>query len=168
MKKNLLLYIILGFLIAMNGFFLFKHFRISDKAGPQRHVKANFIADQLQFDATQLQKFKELDRAHRKRLKSIRSDIRASKDALFDKGFDESFNDSEIEAVTIQIGNLEKAKALETFRFFSSVSELCDEHQRKRFKKIVKDVLRRQGSPGDNGPPEGPGREHKPPPPFRN
>lgn len=152
----------------MNGFFLFKHFEISDRGGPQGPGPTNFITDQLEFNATQLQKFEELDRAHREKINSIRRDIMASRDALFDKVSDESFNDSEIEAITTEIANMEKTKALETFRFFSSVSEICNENQRERFKKIIKDGLRRQGPPNGNRPPDGPGREHRPPPPPRN
>ncbi|MGB5819910.1 MAG: hypothetical protein WBG90_10545 [Saonia sp.] len=168
MKKNLLLYIILGFLLVMNGFFLFKHFGTSDKARPQRHGQANFIADQLEFDATQLQKFEALDRAHREKINSFRSEIRASKDALFDKISDESFNDSEIEAISTEIANMEKVKALETFRFFSSVSEICNENQKKRFKTIIKDGLRQQGPADGNRPQNGLGREHRQPPPPKN
>ncbi len=166
MKKNLLLYILLGFLVIMNGFFLFKNFGISNQSGPQRPAPSNFIAKQLEFDATQLQQFEELDLAHRKKMKIILFDIKESKDALFDKLSDETVNDSEIDAITTQIANKEKTKELETFRFFKAVGELCNENQKERFKTIIKDALRRQGPPGRDGPPGGgPGGEGRPPPP---
>lgn len=165
MKKNLLLYILLGFLVIMNGFFLFKHFGTSDNNGPQRPGPANFIAKQLEFDAEQLQQFEKIDTAHREKMNVILDEIKASKDALFDKLSDESIDDSEIEAIAMQIANKEKAKEIQTFRFFKSVSEICDESQKARFKRIIKDGLRRQGPPGRNGPPGRPGDERRPPPP---
>ncbi len=172
MKKNLLLYIILVFLLVMNGFFLFKHFGDSDnKVGPQRFSSRNFISDQLEFDAAQLEKFEELDRAHRERINNLRREIRISKDRLFDMAADKSINDSEIDAITTEIANTEKAKGLETFRFFNAVSELCNKDQRKRFKKMIKDGLRRpQGPPPRDRDrrPNNTDQEHRPPPPPRD
>jgi len=166
MKKNLLLYILLAFLVIMNGFFLFKHFSTSSQDRPKGPGPGNFIAKQLEFDATQLKKFEELDGAHREKINAILEDIKASKDALFDKLSDEIINDSEIDAITTQIANKEKTKELETFRFFRAVGELCNESQKARFKTIIKDALGRQGPPGRNGPPGGgPGGEGRPPPP---
>lgn len=166
MKKNLLLYILLGFLVIVNGFFLFKHFDTFNQKGPRGPGPANFIAKQLEFDATQLQQFEKLDVAHREKIDAILNDIRLSKDALFDKLSDETVEDSQIDAITTQIANKEKAKELETFHFFKAVGEICNENQKVRFKTIIKDALRRQGPPGQNGPPPGgPGDEGRPPPP---
>jgi len=176
MKKNLLLYILLGFLVVMNGFFLFKHFSTPDQNGPQRPAPGNFIAKQLEFDAAQLQKFEALDRAHREKMNTILEDIMESKDALFDRVSDETVDNSDIDSITTQIANKEKGKELETFRFFKAVGEICNEDQKVRFKAIIKNALRRQGPPGNNGPPPGgpdapggprggPGEEGRPPPP---
>ncbi len=152
----------------MNGFYLFKHFAVSGEASPQRPGHADFIVDQLQFDAIQLQKFEKLEKIHRNKINSIRSEIKDSKDKLFDKVTDKSSYGSDVEAITVEIANLEKARALETFRFFNSVSQLCNEAQRDRFKKIVKDGLSRQGPPKGHRPTDGPGRDHRPPPPPRD
>ncbi len=168
MKKNLLLYIILAFLLVMNGFFLFRHFSPAAMERPPRHHQAHFIADQLAFDAAQLQKFEALERVHREKLHSIRNAVRTSKNMLFENVSDATVNDSEIEAIAADIANMEKAKALETFRFFSSVGELCDENQKERFKTLLKEGLQQQGPMGGNRPPNGPGREHRPPPPSKN
>lgn len=168
MKKNLLLYILLGFLVVVNGFFLFKHFDTTNQKGPKRPGPRNFIAKQLEFDAAQSQQFEELDAAHREKMNAILDEIRSSKDALFDKLADETVDDSQIDAITTQIANKEKAKELETFRFFRAVGEICNENQKVRFKTIIKDALRRQGPQGQNGPPPGGPREDgRPPPPRR-
>ncbi len=167
MKKNLLLYIILIFLIVVNGFFLYKQFGTSEKRGPQRSNSANFISEQLQFDATQLEKFEELHGTHREKINTILRDIRASKDMLFDKASDKSVDSLEIEGLTTQIAKMEKAKGLETFRYFNAISRICNENQRERFRQIVKDGLRLQSPRNGNRPPGAPGRERRPPNPPR-
>ena len=171
MKKNLLLYILLGFLIVMNGFFLFKHFGTSDQSDRQRPAPGDFIAKQLEFDDAQIQKFESIDMAHREKMNAILEDILESKDALFDKAFDETANEAEIDSIISQIASKEKAKELQSIQFFKSVVEICNENQKVRFKTIIKDALGRQGPPGMPGPPpggpNGPGEESRPPPPPR-
>jgi len=166
MKKNLLLYILLGFLVVVNGFFLFKQFDISNQKRPKRPGPRNFIGEQLEFDAVQSQQFEKLDVVHRQNMNAILNEIRLSKDALFDNLSHEKIDDSQIDSITTQIANKEKTKELETFRFFKAVDEICNEKQKILFKTIIKDALRRQGPQGQNGPPLGrSGEEDRPPPP---
>lgn len=166
MKKNLLLYILLGFLVVVNGFFLFKHFDTTNQKGPKGPSPRNFIAKQLEFDATQSQQFEELDVAHREKMSAILDDIRKSKDVLFDNLTDENSNTSEIDSLARIVADKEVKKELETFRFFKAVGEICNDNQKERFKIIIKDALRRQGPPGQQRPPPGGPRDrHGPPPP---
>ncbi|WP_299325961.1 hypothetical protein [uncultured Maribacter sp.] len=155
MKKNLLLYILLGFLVLMNAFFLFKHFSSTDINGPRRPPQGNFIAKQLEFDATQKQKFEKLDKEHREDIKMLLADIRELKDSLFDKLSDETVKSAEIDSIAALIANKEKVKALETFRFFKTVAELCDDNQKDRLRSIIKEALRRQGPPPGRNSPKG-------------
>jgi len=166
MKKNLILYILLGFLVLMNLFFLFNHFNKSGKIGSQRPGQANFISEQLTFDATQTQQFEDIEAAHREKMRAILDGLRELKGGLFEKLSEEKVDPSEIEAMVTLIAEKEKAKELETFRFFREVSEICNPDQKEKFTSIIKDALRRQGPQGRNGPPPGrPGEEGRPPPP---
>jgi hypothetical protein len=182
MKKRLLLYILLAFLVAMNGFFLFKQFSSSDTNEPQRKGPGNFIPKQLKFNDVQTAQFEKLDAAHHEKIRAILNDIKLSKDALFDQLTKEAINDSEINAITKQIAKKQAVRELETFYFFRAVTALCDEEQKVRFKTIIKDAVRGPGGPGENGPPRrpggpdgpggpdrprGPGDENRPPPPPR-
>ncbi len=98
-------------------------------------------------------------------MEAIFDDIKASKDVLFDKLSDENSKTSEIDSLASIVANKEVKKELETFHFFKSVGEICDEKQKERLKAIIKDALRRQGPQGQNGPPPGgAGDEHRPPP----
>lgn len=168
MKKNLLLYILLGFLVIMNGFFLFKHFGLSNQNDHQRPARGNFIAKQLDFDATQSQQFEKLDVEHREKMNVILDDIKVSKDVLFDKLSDEKSKTSEIDSLARIVANKEVKKELETFSFFKAVGEICNEKQKEQFKTIIKDALHRQGPPGQNGPPPGGPRDDRRAPPPRH
>ena len=166
MKKNLLLYILLGFLILMNCFFLFKYFGGPNQNERQKPAPGNFIVKELAFDTSQTQQFEKLDVAHRGKMDAILDDIKATKDVLFDKLSDNTSETSEIDSIARIVANKEVKKELETFRFFKAVGEICDEKQKVKFKSIIKHALRRQGPPGRNGPPPGgKGDEGRPPPP---
>ena len=164
MKKNSLLYILLAFLVIMNGFLLFKQLNTADQKVGKRPAPGNFIAKQLDFDKTQLKKFEEQDSMHRERIEAILSDIVASKERMFDKVADESVNKTELNALAAKIADNEIAKELEIFRFFKEVGEICNDKQKVLFKKIINDALGGQGPPppGRDGPPP---NGHKGPPP---
>ncbi|MBM1107764.1 hypothetical protein JQC67_16530 [Aurantibacter crassamenti] len=166
MKKNLLLYILLGFLILMNGFFLFKHFGSIGERGPKNQGPSNFIATELQFDENQMQQFEQLNIAHRKEIRTILDDVKLSKDAMFSLIPDNTVNDFTIDSIITVIANKEKKRELATFNFFRSVNELCNEEQAARLALILKDALHHPGSENREGPPPGGrGPENRPPPP---
>lgn len=170
MKKNLLLYILLAFLVVMNGFFLFKHFGNTDLKDAPRKGPARFISKQLKFDDAQTAAYDKLDIAHRKQMKVILDDIKVAKDDLFDKLFDETIDKLALDSLAAAIATKEAAKDAETFYFFKSIRDLCNEGQKERFESIIKDALRGpgppggEGPPGRDGPPGGPGGDRRPPP----
>ncbi|WP_350292155.1 hypothetical protein [uncultured Croceitalea sp.] len=166
MKKNLLLYILLGFLVLMNGFFLFNHFSKSGRSDPRRLGSANFISKQLEFDVKQTQQFKDLEVVHREKMRSLLDDLRELKSKLFEKLSDDTVNPSEIDAITTLIGDKEKAKELETFRFFREVVEMCNKNQKEQFTSIIKGAMHHKGPARGNRPPRGrPSHDGMPPPP---
>ena len=156
MKKNLLLYILLGFLVLMNGFFLYKHFRkCMQHETQQRPGSSNFISKQLDFDAAQMQQFEDAEVAHRDKMRSILDNLRVSKDALFKKLSDEKVDFTEIDSLTTFIAEKQKEKEMETFRFFREVTELCNDAQKERFISIIREAMRNQGAEGRDRPPRG-------------
>ena len=165
MKKNLLLYILLGFLIIVNGFFLFQQFKPSDQNSKHGHKPLDFIVKELQFDATQERAFEKLNTEHRRKLRSILDEQKISKDALFDKLFDETVSPSVIDSITTLIAKKEKLRDLETFSFFKAISDLCNQNQKERLKSIIKDALHQQRPPRHKMPPVRAGDENRPPPP---
>ena len=175
MKKNLLLYILLAFLIVMNGFFLFKHFGSTETESVQKRGPGNFIAKQLEFDEAQTIQFKKLDELHHEKIRALLDDLKESKDVLFDQLTNETVNNVAIDSLANVIAKKQALKEIETFNFFRSVSDLCNEDQKVRFKEIIKDAVRGMpGGPDGNGPPGGPNGkgprggpdgDRRPPPP---
>ncbi len=169
MKKNLILYILLGFLLIANGFFLMNHISKPDgkrSKGPKG--PGNFIVKELQFNDDQLEKFNELNDEHHRKMRRLSQNVRKLKDELFNNISVSSVNDTEIDSLTSLIGNTEKLKDLEVFNHFRRIQALCDEKQKEKFNLIIKNALHTKG-PRNEGPPgrrdRREGRRPPPPPP---
>jgi protein CpxP len=142
MKKNLLLYILLIFLIIVNGFFLFNYIGKPHMKGPRGpQGPSNFIAKQLNFNDTQLDKFGELINSHKKRMRTISDDLKELKEGLFDNISNMSISESKIDSIATLIGNNEKEKDLEVFNHFRNIQSICNEKQKKYFDEIMRDAL---------------------------
>lgn len=142
MKKNLLLYILLIFLIIVNGFFLFNYIgkpHLKGPIGPKG--PSNFIVKQLNFNDTQFDKFSELSNSHKKRMRTISDDLKELKEGLFDNISNMSISESKIDSIATLIGRNEKAKDLEIFNHFRKIQSICNEKQKMQFNEIMKDAL---------------------------
>jgi hypothetical protein len=150
MKKNLLLYILLIFLIIVNGFFLFNYIGKPQMKGPRGPKgPSTFIAKQLNFDDTQLEEFNKLDNSHRKRMRVIFDNLRELKGELF---HNISNNENKIDSIATLIGNTEKQKELEVINHFRDVLSICNERQKKHFDEIMRDALHQDRRKGQRPP----------------
>ena len=166
MKKNTLLYILLFFLIIVNGFFLYNYLgRPEANRGNEPKDPMVFIAEQLKFDSDQLQKMENLNKRHHQNMRRINDDLKELKDGLFNRLSDVSINKKDVDSITALIGQKEKEKDTEAFYHFRSIQELCNEKQKEKFNKIINDALRKGG--GDRPPQDGRDRNGPPSPPNR-
>ena len=167
MKKNVILYILLAFLIIVNGFFLVNQFGKSNKRQGKEPQPKNFIIKELKFDASQIEQYETLYDEHKEKIKSISDNVRTLKDDFFDKVSDESVNASVVDSLATLIANAEKAKDIETFFYFRAIQKICNDKQKERFKTILKDALHKKRRNGrssarpnrvrdNNGPPPRP------------
>ena len=155
MKKNLLLYILLIFLIIVNGFFLFNYIGKPQMKGPPGpNGPSDFIAKQLNFDDIQMEQFRKIEDVHRDNNRKISEDLRELKRELFDNISDTSISEKKIDSITTLIGNKEKERDMEVFYHFRKIQSICNEKQKKRFNNIMKDAL--------------PNNKENSPPPRRN
>ncbi|WP_168796674.1 periplasmic heavy metal sensor [Cognatitamlana onchidii] len=155
MQKKLPIYILLAFLIVVNGFFLFNYLGSGEKEEPTKERKppGAFLKDQLGFDATQEETFDALSRAHRHEMRTILEDIRGLKDALFVGLSEPSTTRAGIDSIATRIGEKEKQRELLTYNHFKDIQNICNAEQKVMFSKIIKDALRPSGR--EHGPPRG-------------
>ncbi|AXG71841.1 heavy-metal resistance [Kordia sp. SMS9] len=142
MKKNTFLYILLIFLVVMNGFFMFKIF--GDKP-PRGANPGKFIAKELQFDEAQMQQFSTINDVHHEAMMTISRDIKKLKDALFAEISETTVDKAKIDDITNQIGEKERQKDLKTFYHFKEVQKICTDEQRERFNTLIQHALKRHG-----------------------
>ncbi|QHI38869.1 hypothetical protein IMCC3317_42690 [Kordia antarctica] len=142
MKKNTLIYILLAFLVLMNGFFMVKIFGDSH---PPNHNPGMFIAKELQFDEAQMNDFTKMNKTHHETMREISREVKELKDQLFDKLSETTVNETEINDITKRIGEKERQKDLKTFYHFKEVQKICTDEQRSKFNSIIQDALHRGG-----------------------
>ena len=155
MKKNTLLYILVAFLLVMNGYFIYEIFVDKSPKGPN---PGKFIAKELQFDETQMEKFTQMNDAHHEEMMTIMRDVRRLKDELFDYISQSTYSEEKVSEITRRIGDKIRLRDENTFYHFKEVQKICNDEQRSRFNKLIKDALRppkgRKG--GSHGRPPGP------------
>ncbi len=167
MKKNIPLYILLFFLIIVNGFFLYNSLgNPNTKKENGRKNSMSFVIQQLEFDDSQLQKMKNINKQHHHKMRQIGDDVKELKDALFNRLSDTSVNNATIDSITSLIGQKEKEKEIEAFYHFKKIQEICNDKQKEKFKNIINDALRKGGE-RDQRPPHFERRDGDEPPPKR-
>ncbi|APX99805.1 hypothetical protein [Lacinutrix venerupis] len=155
MKKNTVLYVLLIVLIIMNGFFLFNYLGRPQHKGVKE--SSAFIVKELNFDASQLEKFKQLEENHHFTMQKIGDGIKVNKDKLFTKITAPTIDRNKVDSLIIEISKADLLKEKELFNKLRGIYEICDENQKKRFSDILKKARRFNG----NGP-EGSGRGERP------
>lgn len=169
MKKNLLLYILLIFLILVNGFFLYNYLGKGIGNENKRHRTKDplvFFSEQLNFNDSQKEKVKLLNDKHRNTMMQISRDVKGLKDVLFSYVFNDSIAHKKIDSLTALIGFKEAELEKEAFYHFRTIENICTSKQNKKLKKILKDAIGR--GPEKNGPPHKIDNDHRPPPPTND
>ena len=152
MTKNTILYVLLTFLIIVNGFFLYDYLGKPDRNGPRNNPE-QFIVKELNFNTNQMQEFKGLGKNHRERMRRLDQEQKQLKNQLFSKISEKNINPLEIERISSLIGENNKNKDLEVFNHFRAIQEICNAPQKQKFKKIVMDALHKGPPPRNGGGP---------------
>jgi hypothetical protein len=97
-------------------------------------------------------------------MRNLEEEVRGLKDELFKGLSDTSLRDVNIDSIATLIGEKEAVKDLEVYRHFNEVLKLCNENQKEKFSKIIKDALRR-GAREQGPPPKGRREGNRPPHP---
>ena len=157
MKKNIILYVLLVFLIIVNGIFLFLFLNKPSKKGQKPE---DFIAKQLKFDAKQLEQYSQLNELHEKDRRMFADNTKQLKDALFSKISDENVTSVTIDSLTNLMGKKEQAREMMVFNHFRELRAICNTKQKIELDKIIEDGLhkgrRENGRPQRKGGGRGP------------
>ncbi|WP_407556829.1 hypothetical protein [Winogradskyella sp. 4-2091] len=168
MKKNTILYVLLIFLIVVNGFFLFNYIGKGHDEGPRESQQnKEFIIEELGFDASQIKQFREKSKGHHKTMMQMSDDVRKLKDQLFGTLSNDIVSEAKIDSISNLICEKEKEKEKEIFYHFKMIRDIANEEQREKFNNLLLDALRK-GDRGNRPPPRDGIEEHRPPPPRPN
>ncbi|GAA4106134.1 hypothetical protein GCM10022393_00380 [Aquimarina addita] len=146
MKKNFILYILLVFLIVVNGFFIYNHMCDSTDRKPKKPQQpTNFIVKELKFSKEQLAQYKESNQNHKETMMRLSADIKNLKDVLFNKLSDVSVDEEAVDSITSLLGQKEKEKRISVFYHFKEIQKICDAKQKEKFAQIINDALHNKG-----------------------
>ena len=136
--KSKLLPVLLVILMLLNGILIFMLIKKphENKRHPQ---KRNFLIRELQFTDNQKDKFLSFDTLHRENMMRFDQQIRRQKDVMFNS-FSESLTN--IDSLSLLIGELTRKKEVEVFRFFKSVRKICTKDQQAKFDRIISKALK--------------------------
>ncbi|MCB4808815.1 hypothetical protein LG651_11180 [Tamlana sp. 62-3] len=171
MKNNSILYVLLFFLIIVNGFFIYNYLA-GDKLPEFIEPKSpqQFIGERLGFNDAQKAELAKLEESHHKELRKIGDDTKFLKDKLFNKLSDKTISQEEIDSISKIIGENEAISSKKIFYYFKEIEAICNsETQREAFRTIIQDAIGkpelRRLPPNAHRPPPIKGREGQRPPP---
>ena len=139
-----------------------------------------FLIKELGFDSTQRQMLDSIKDKHHEEMSSIRTRLRAAKEAYFGLLSDSSISDDALQSAVAKELDVQKEMELITFHHFSDIRQLCNATQKKRFDSLLTQVVSmmaapprphmhpsfpKDGKPEAEGPP--PPREDDGRPPFK-
>lgn len=120
-----------------------------------------FLEQKLDFTKEQTAAFKLLLDQHEHLMRQKQNSTRVLKDSLFE-GLSKNRSKAEQSVIAAQIGALEASKDMATYEHFQQVRELCNDEQKLKFDRLLRELLRPPGR-GPGGPPND--RMGPPPPP---
>lgn len=146
---------------------------LSQKEGfpPPPDVRG-FLEEQLNLSDKQKEEFNKLRDDHHKRMMEIQDSIKNEKDQLFDQISVNTPDEAKVNLLVNFIGEHQKQIELVNFNHFQKMRAICDDNQKEKFDKILKDVIKNidlhQRMPGGEMQNMPPGFQHGlPPPPMR-
>ena len=123
-----------------------------------------FLQDELGLSDEQAEIFKRLRQEHFNNTRANGQRIRQAKDLFFQSMVTADRGDENINALTIEIGELMAKQDMELFLHFQNLKAVCDESQRERLGKIFHQFMRQNAPPGPGGRGVGPGQGPPPGP----
>lgn len=119
-----------------------------DKHQDRKTMIADFLKDEIGFNAEQLQRYDTLSNQHRENIKSMFDSLKSSKDKQFKELAIGNFNDSVMNIVADQSAVSQKMMELQMFNHLKSIRLLCTPGQLPKFDSLFVKVLNKRGGEG--------------------
>ncbi len=155
-----LLILVLMNLGTLTALWLIRDYRQSPPSQTGAGV-VDFIVKELNFDSTQKKQLILLREDHQQKIKQVRRKNRDAKDVFFGLLKDSSLSEDALNKAAIASAEFDAETAKLTFRHFQEIRKICTPEQRKKFDRVIAEVLRMMA-------PLPPSRNHPEPPPRRN
>lgn len=164
-KRQKWLQILLVVLVVLNIstlFLLMKSQRPPKRLPPFEQVE-KYLITELKMTSEQVAQFKVLSEEHHQKMRGLHHEQRRFKKVVIQQLKHPEVDD--VNGLLEKIGDNQKARDAEMFRYFRSVRSMLNEKQQIAFDDIIVDALEKAGGPG-KGPgghkgPHGP-PEHRP------
>jgi hypothetical protein len=182
MKKNTLLYILLIFLIVVNGFFLFNYLgnsALKPEANDSSRNKGPvaFLVKSLDFNEAQMAQLEIINEEHFSAMESTKADELVLKEKLHRLILKDDVLETEVDSILNALGEQQLTHEKMIFYHLRAIRGICTDAQKLKFDNIIKDAKRggkqrpEMGEHPDmhrDGPPPPPdGRRPDGPPPPR-
>jgi len=148
-KPKILTIVIIGLLVLNFATLAFLWFRRPADIHPQfirQHMMGQmqgprgFLEGQLNFSEKQKDEAMKLREEHMKTMMTIQDSIHMLKDNLFDLIAVTPTDTPRVNALVQSIGDEQKKIELATFYHFQKIRALCDDSQKQKFDRIMKEV----------------------------
>jgi periplasmic protein CpxP/Spy len=162
-KSKFLTFVVIGLLIINFGTLAFLFFKKPPlpPIGPPPNEVRGFLEQELNMNDNQKKELDKLKEEHHSRIISLQDTIKLIKDKMFDQLSLMNVDSSLVKQFASTIGEKQTAIELITFEHFRKVRNVCDDNQKQKFDKIMKDVVRM--IEGKKFPPPPPGMPPHPP-----
>jgi Spy/CpxP family protein refolding chaperone len=114
-------------------FFVFKNHHEPERPGPV----SDFIQKELDLNADQTEKFKQLRDQHRAAVKPVVDEMKKLKDSLYNLLLNPQANDSAAKAIAKQICEKQEEWEMLIFHHFEKVRAICDSSQLPKLDTLV-------------------------------
>ena len=132
---------------------------------PPTEQRGGFLEEQLNLNEKQKDEFVKLKEEHHRLAEPLQDSIHKLKDSMFDIISSGNADTNKAGEIARSIGECQKQLEMIAFNHFRKMRDVCDDSQKQKFDKIMKNVMMMVG-PGGMGMQPPMDREHGMPPPH--
>jgi hypothetical protein len=119
-----------------------------EKRMDRKAMIAEFLKNEIGFNAGQLQQYDTLSNKHREKIKNLYDSLKSSRDTQFKQLAAGDFSDSVMNMVADQSATSQKMMTMQMYNHVKNIRLLCTPGQLPRFDSLFVKVLNKRGNEG--------------------